>query len=243
MNRLRDYTRLIRMYGGALQGEENMLNLAELEEYKNKLLEFVPSINMTARGSPAFSSKQLSLLNPELAKNTAAAFTKDDDLDAPYSVGSRSSLTPKVKAVLNLWNEVRYGYSVATDLPTVQNWILTKLVEVLERIESLSAAPASTLPPPPKGVRVGPPRKTPVSGFEQQLIKWLKGETGATEPTDGEYDRHWNTVDVQTLEDYNALTDKGKVGTLMTKLETRFDANSAGNEAFGMQLEILFTHT
>ena len=244
MNRLRDYTRLIRMYGGALQTEELALDLTELKAYRDKLLEFVPSINMTTRRSPVFTSTQLALLNPELSRNTAPAFTVDTDLDAPYAAAARTSLPPKVQLVLNRWNDVLYGYSASTDLIPVQDWILRKLVEVLETIDALSKGPASTrAPPPTKAVRVGPSRGA-IPPFEDALIDWLKGTSGSKIPTDGEFANNddWAKVDVQTLEAYGALTDRTKVGILIDKLAPLYKAKPAINEAFGMQLGLLSTY-
>ena len=241
MNRLRDYTRLIRMYGGALQTEELALDLAELKAYRDKLLEFVPSINMTTRGSPRFSSAQLALLNPELLKNTSPAFTVADgrELEPPYDAAARTSLPPRVQIVLNHWNDASYGFSASTDLIPVQDWILTKLVEVLEKIDVLSKAPSTRKLPPP-GTRVGPPRSSPISQFEDDLIKWLKNDPpSSTIPKKGDFDTEWHTIDVQLLEAENALTNNTKVRTLIAEILTRFQASPSGHEEFGMQIGLL----
>lgn len=243
MNRLRDYTRLVRMHGGALEAAEMALTLPELENYKDGIIRLLPSFDIGTKGRGAgLTDPQINKVAPFLNSNPVFSSADGAEFTTEYGLIIAASI-PKVSTILTAWLNPPYSLDV-TSLNSMQNWALLKLVEVLERIDNLSKATTTRKVPPTAVARVGPPRAS-IPAFEDDLLKWLKDDASVPNiPDDAAFKRNddWAKVDVQTLEAHDALKNKGKVTLLINKLAPLYTANPAINEAFGMQLGLLSTY-
>ena len=256
MNRLKDYTRLIRvydgnmyggnMYGGFLQPEEEALDASELIAYRDKLIEVLPSIDIDALVTSGeigvFTPVEIALLKIELAKNTKPPFTKYAEFDPIYD--DRTGLPATVISVLNAWvYEEEYGYvrEYSASLIRSQNWVLIKLVEVLSKINNV-APHVPTLPPPTKTIRVGP-KPAPITAFEEAVIRWLKNDPlGSPKPNRATFTKDYLKLDIQRILAYRP-TDGTKITTLITELERCVDLNAyktyKGSRVLNLSSEIM----
>jgi hypothetical protein len=234
MNRLRDYTRLVRMYGGALTPPEQSLTLPALEQYRDKIIEFLPGVDHTKNKSgsavPVLTAPEQALVVLVLAPTSGSTKLVDDTaFETIYNMGTLKDGTGLIKEVgdaLIYWTTVGTGYDAST-LESRQDFVLLKLAEILALIASIKAAPFTpTITVPTVTGRVG--KAKDLLQFEQAVIQWLinKPDKSAM-PIQKDFNDHYTELDIQriiSLEPTFIPRDTTKVGQLLSELERCVDA-------------------
>jgi len=137
MNRLNNYTKLVRMYGGTWVAAEQSLTLPELNEYRTVILELL------AENAPAPGGATAGV--PPLA-----------DIAAYNTIVRRATHTANVALAIATWSRDATYLGHAGFVDRMQNWLLTvKLPEVDVAIRAKTPVPVVVVPTGPKSVIPG----------------------------------------------------------------------------------------